>query len=58
MATFVRGIGPVRGGTTSHVFSRHAWSVDSGSYGFVAWWRGDIQVARPKAFDVVTGVKP
>ena len=29
---------------------------DAGQYGFVAWWRGDIAVARPKAFDVVTGV--
>lgn len=28
---------------------------DAGQYGFVAWWRGDIAVARPKAFDVVTG---
>lgn len=30
---------------------------DAGQYGFVAWYRGDIQVARPKAFDVVTGVR-
>lgn len=29
-----------------------------GQYGFLAWWRGDIAVARPKAFDVVTGVRP
>jgi HK97 family phage major capsid protein len=29
---------------------------DAGQYGFVAWWRGDIAVARPKAFDVVTGI--
>lgn len=29
-----------------------------GQYGFLAWWRGDIVVARPKAFDVVTGVRP
>jgi HK97 family phage major capsid protein len=31
---------------------------DAGQYGFVAWWRGDIAVARPKAFDVVTGIRP
>jgi HK97 family phage major capsid protein len=31
---------------------------DAGQFGFVGWWRGDIQVARPKAFDVVTGVRP
>lgn len=31
---------------------------DAGQYGFVAWWRGDMAVARPKAFDVVTGVRP
>lgn len=30
---------------------------DAGQYGFVAWWRGDIAVARPKAFDVVTGAR-
>ncbi len=30
---------------------------DAGQFGFVGWWRGDIQVARPKAFDVVTGVR-
>ena len=37
---------------------KERYMVDSGSYGFLGWWRGDIQVARPKAFDVVTGVKP
>ncbi|RYC14560.1 phage major capsid protein [Nocardioides zhouii] len=31
---------------------------DNGQYGFVAWWRGDMVPARPKAFDVVTGVRP
>ena len=31
---------------------------DAGQYGFVAWWRGDVAIARPKAFDVVTGVRP
>lgn len=31
---------------------------DAGQYGFVAWWRGDIVPARPKAFDIVTGVRP
>lgn len=30
---------------------------DAGQFGFVGWWRGDIQVARPKAFDVVTGIR-
>lgn len=29
---------------------------DNGQTGFVAWWRGDIAVARPKAFDATTGV--
>jgi HK97 family phage major capsid protein len=33
------------------------YMVDAGQYAFVAWWRGDVQVARPKAFDVLTGVK-
>ncbi len=33
------------------------YMVDAGQYGFVAWWRGDVQVARPKAFDVLTGIK-
>lgn len=28
-----------------------------GQYGFMAWWRGDIRVLRPPAFDVVTGVR-
>lgn len=32
--------------------------ADNGQSGFIAWWRGDIAVARPKAFDVVTGVRP
>lgn len=30
---------------------------DAGQYGFVAWWRGDMAVARPRAFDVITGVR-
>ena len=30
--------------------------ADLGQTGFVAWWRGDVAVARPKAFDVLTGV--
>ncbi|WP_028645240.1 phage major capsid protein [Nocardioides sp. URHA0020] len=29
-----------------------------GAYALVAWWRGDMAVARPKAFDVTTGVRP
>jgi HK97 family phage major capsid protein len=37
---------------------KERFMTDSGSYAFLGWWRGDIQVARPKAFDVVTGVKP
>lgn len=32
--------------------------ADYGSIGFVAWMRADIAVARPKAFDVTTGVRP
>ncbi len=32
--------------------------ADTGQIGFLAWWRGDIAVARPAAFDVVTGVLP
>lgn len=32
--------------------------ADYAQRGFIAWWRGDIAVARPKAFDVVTGVRP
>lgn len=35
-----------------------AETPSGGQYGFVAWWRGDIQVARPAAFDVITGVRP
>ncbi|MGK5171829.1 phage major capsid protein [Geodermatophilus sp. CPCC 205761] len=30
---------------------------EEGSYGLVAWYRGDIGVARPKAFDIVRGVR-
>jgi HK97 family phage major capsid protein len=32
--------------------------ADSGQIGLLVWFRGDIQVARSKAFDVVTGVRP
>lgn len=32
--------------------------ADWGQIGFVAWMRADIAVARPKAFDVTTGVRP
>ncbi len=32
--------------------------ADNGQTGFIAWWRGDVAVARPKAFDVTTGVRP
>ena len=34
-----------------------AGSPAGGQYGFVAWWRGDIQAARAKAFGVITGVR-
>jgi HK97 family phage major capsid protein len=32
-------------------------SMDVGAYELLAWWRGDIAVARPAAFDNVTGVR-
>ncbi|MDP9459171.1 MAG: phage major capsid protein [Actinomycetota bacterium] len=32
-------------------------SADVGAYELLAWWRGDVAVARPAAFDVVTGVR-
>lgn len=31
-------------------------SADVGAYELLAWWRGDIAVARPAAFDIVTGI--
>ena len=31
-------------------------SADLGAFELMAWWRGDVAVARPAAFDVVTGV--
>ena len=33
------------------------WMQEEGSYGLVAWWRGDVGVARPKGFDIVRGVR-
>lgn len=36
---------------------KERYMPDAGQYGFVAWFRGDIVVARSKAFDVVTGVR-
>ncbi len=30
--------------------------ADNGQLGFVAWWRGDVAVARGAAFAVVTGI--
>ena len=30
--------------------------MDVGAYELLAWWRGDVQVARPAAFDVITGI--
>jgi len=32
--------------------------ADNGQIGFVSWWRGDVVVARAKAFHVTTGVRP
>jgi len=32
--------------------------ADTGSIGLMCWWRGDVQLARPKAFNVVSGVRP
>jgi HK97 family phage major capsid protein len=32
-------------------------SMDVGAYELLAWWRGDVAVARPAAFDVLTGVR-
>jgi len=34
-----------------------AGSPAGGQYGFMCWWRGDIALARVKAFDVITGVR-
>lgn len=31
--------------------------ADNGQLGFLAWWRGDVAVARAKAFTVVTGLR-
>lgn len=31
--------------------------ADTGQVGFLAWWRGDIAVARPAAFHVTTGIR-
>ena len=33
------------------------YMVESGSIGLVGWYRGDVAIARPKAFDVVRGVR-
>lgn len=32
--------------------------ADTGQIGFLVWFRGDVAVARPKAFHVTTGVRP
>lgn len=32
--------------------------ADTGQVGFVAWWRGDVGVARPAAFNVLVGARP
>ncbi|RBY92953.1 phage major capsid protein [Blastococcus sp. TF02A-30] len=34
------------------------YMVEEGSFGLVGWYRGDVAVARPKAFDIVRGVRP
>lgn len=34
-----------------------AGSPAGGQYGFLVWWRGDIALERPNAFDVITGVR-
>jgi HK97 family phage major capsid protein len=33
------------------------YMVESGSIGLVGWYRGDVAVARAKAFDVIRGVR-
>ncbi len=30
--------------------------ADTGSLGFLAWWRGDFAVARPAAFNCIVGI--
>jgi hypothetical protein len=37
---------------------RERYVVEEGSFGLVGWYRGDVAVARPKAFDIVRGVRP
>jgi HK97 family phage major capsid protein len=37
---------------------KERYMVEEGSFGLVGWYRGDIAVARPKAFDIVRGVRP
>lgn len=32
--------------------------AENGQIGFIGWWRGDVAVARSKAFDVTTGIRP
>lgn len=36
---------------------RERFMVEEGSYALVGWYRGDIAVARPAAFDIVRGVR-
>ena len=46
----------VRMGISLHVLrERYA---DSGEIGIVAYFRGDVQLARPAAFQMTTGVTP
>jgi hypothetical protein len=37
---------------------RERFMVQEGSFALVGWYRGDIAVARLKAFDIVRGVRP
>jgi HK97 family phage major capsid protein len=37
---------------------KERYMVEEGSFGLVGWYRGDVAVARPKAFDIVRGVRP
>lgn len=37
---------------------RERYLADAGAFGFFAYLRADVQVARPAAFNVITGVRP
>jgi hypothetical protein len=36
---------------------RERYMVEEGSFGLVGWYRGDVAVARPKAFDIVRSLR-